>query len=195
MKRAPWVVQKQMLKLVRHNQPQAWNFQKQPVATPCLIDTGFQWQACHCAISCCRLPSWLVYEFTSLSLKFSLSEDSFQFQVHNTISKTRVSGMRSLHKALTHPAPAGAHLCEPPHRNTFHRKCSGYCTNSITPLTSHPMGTGPATFYGWYLTASQKGGTSLCQVAGWYSSHPRLTGESLANVQARMTFPTLNRYV
>lgn len=116
MKRAPWVFKKQMFKLVRHNQPQACNFQKQPVAIPHLMGTEFQWQACF------GLPSWLVYQFTSLSLKFSLSEDSFQFQVHSTVSKTRISGMRLLHKAHTHPAPADAHLWEPPHRNTFPQK-------------------------------------------------------------------------
>lgn len=35
-----------MFKLVRHNQPQAWNFQKQPVVITELMDTEFQWQAC-----------------------------------------------------------------------------------------------------------------------------------------------------
>lgn len=161
MKRAPWVFKKQMFKLVRHNQPQACNFQKQPVAIPHLMGTEFQWQACF------GLPSWLVYQFTSLSLKFSLSEDSFQFQVHSTVSKTRISGTRLLHKAHTTLHQLMLTCESHPTGTPFHRKCSQCCTHSTTLLTSHPMGTGPATFHGWYITASQKGGTSLCQVAGW----------------------------
>lgn len=97
------------------------------------MDTEFQWQVCSYMLQAAFMISLWIYQFVC---KFSLSEDNFQFQVHNTISKMRISGMRSLHKPCTHPAPAVLTCVSHPTETPFHRKCSWYCTNSITLLTS-----------------------------------------------------------
>lgn len=125
-----------MFKLVRHNQPQAWNFQKQPVAITRLMDTEFQWQAC--IATCSRLPSWLIYEFTSLSLKFSLSEESFQSQVHNTISETRIRWDEITTQA-SHPP------------------CTNWCSHVWATPQKHlsienVLGTAPAASHSWQVT-------------------------------------------